>query len=105
MYIKHIPGPHSKMVSEGKSLTEDEYLQLAELLKRFKKSQDIDSTDMIIDEINQYVERFPDDSMVLFHYKNWSKTTTTNDSYMSLISNLGYLTENVYGKNSFKYLF
>lgn len=104
MYIKHTPSPYSKMVSEAKSLTEDEYLQLGGLFKRFKVSQDRDSKAMIICDINQYIERFPDDSKVLFHYKNWSKTTTVSDSYMSLISNLGYLTENVYGKNSFKNL-
>lgn len=105
MYIKHIPSPYSKMVSEAKSLTEDEYLQLRELLKRFKESQDRESKDMIIGDINQYIERFPADSKVLFYYKNWSKTTTVSDPYMSLISNLGYLTENVYGENFFKKLF
>jgi hypothetical protein len=93
------------MVSEAKSLTEDEYLHLGELFNQFKKSQDGDSKAMIIGDLDPYIERFPDDSMVLFYYKNWSKTTTVSDSYMSLISNLGYLTENVYGKNSFKNLF
>lgn len=105
MYKKHTPSPYSKMVLEAKSLTEDEYLQLGELFQQFKVSQDGDSKAMIIGAIDPYIERFQDDSKVLFHYKNWSKTTTRSDPYMSLISNLGYLTEDVYGKNPFKNLF
>ena len=96
--------PSSKMASEAKSLTADEYLQLEELLKQFKESRDRDSKAMFILDINQYIERFPAESKVLFYYENWSKETTQSDSYMSLILNLRLLSEDAYKESFFKNL-
>lgn len=101
MYIKHTPSAYSKMLSEANSLTEDEYLRLGELFKQFKESQDRDSKAMIICDIDQYIEKFPADSTILFYYKNWAKITTKSDSYMVLVASLSALAEHVYEGNLF----
>lgn len=100
----HIKSPFQEMASEGKSLTADEYLQLGELLKQFKESDDSYRKLYIIDEIRSYVDRFPIDSKVVFYFNNWSKTTTLSDPYMSLVQILRRLSQEVYQENFFEKL-
>jgi len=102
--IKHIKGPFQKTAEEAKSLTQDEYLQLEELFKRFKESRDGEVKAMLILDINQYVERFPVESKVVFYYENWAKKAIESDSYMSLILNLHRLSDTAYGQSFFKTL-
>lgn len=103
-YTKHIKSPFQKTEEEAKSLTQDEYLQLEVLFKRFKESKDKDSKVQIIFEINPFIWKFSAESKVVFYYENWAKQTIQSDSYMSLILNLQRLSELVYEGSYFRIL-
>lgn len=98
-YPKIEKGVFEKSEDEARVLTQDEYFELSELLKKFAKNE----TELyLMGKIENFIDRFSAESDVALHFENWSKDDTSSDSYMALIGVLNRVCKLAYSKSYFK---